>query len=368
MSALAEASERLTAWLFDSALPLWWERGADQDGGGFHDALDANGAPASDRKRARVQTRQAYVYAEAGRLGWRGPWREALAHGLGFFLEHYPRPAGLYRATPTDGDDAAPWLYDQAFALFAMAHAAPAGLRADEMMARSRELVRALGALRLPEGGFREPGGEIDRQSNPHMHLFEAALAWEALDRGGPWSELADELANLAMARFIDSNGRLHEFFGPGWVFAEGIEGRIVEPGHQFEWAWLLSRWANLRGGSDALDAARRLYRTGLAGVDRARGVANQQLLDDLTVHDPVARLWPQTEWIKAALAMGDEAEALNAVGGLELYLDKAEPGLWRDKLRPDGSFVDEPAPASSFYHIVVAISELRAYLDAKGG
>jgi mannose-6-phosphate isomerase len=33
--------------------------------------------------------------------------------------------------------------------------------------------------------------------------------------------------------------------------------------------------------------------------------------------------------------------------------------GLWRDKQKADGSFVDEPAPASSFYHILCAIYEL---------
>jgi len=35
-------------------------------------------------------------------------------------------------------------------------------------------------------------------------------------------------------------------------------------------------------------------------------------------------------------------------------------PGLWRDRYLADGSFVDEPVPATSFYHIVCAITELR--------
>jgi mannose-6-phosphate isomerase len=46
-------------------------------------------------------------------------------------------------------------------------------------------------------------------------------------------------------------------------------------------------------------------------------------------------------------------------VKGLWLYLDTPVPGLWWDRLRPDGGFVDEPAPASSFYHIACAIAEL---------
>jgi mannose-6-phosphate isomerase len=95
--------------------------------------------------------------------------------------------------------------------------------------------------------------------------------------------------------------------------------------------------------------------------VDPARGVAVNILWDDLTVRDPVARLWPQTEYLKAALRLGDEAAAVHAATALARYLDTPARGAWRDKLRPDGSFVDEPAPASSFYHILVAVLELLA-------
>jgi mannose-6-phosphate isomerase len=45
----------------------------------------------------------------------------------------------------------------------------------------------------------------------------------------------------------------------------------------------------------------------------------------------------------------------------MEGYLRTPTPGLWFDQMRVDGSFVDEPAPASSFYHLVAAIAELAA-------
>ncbi len=35
----------LHRWLFDRALPLWWEVGADRAGGGFYDSLDDEGRP-----------------------------------------------------------------------------------------------------------------------------------------------------------------------------------------------------------------------------------------------------------------------------------------------------------------------------------
>jgi mannose-6-phosphate isomerase len=32
----------------------------------------------------------------------------------------------------------------------------------------------------------------------------------------------------------------------------------------------------------------------------------------------------------------------------------------WRDRRREDGAFVDEPAPASSLYHIICAVAALK--------
>ena len=43
----------------------------------------------------------------------------------------------------------------------------------------------------------------------------------------------------------------------------------------------------------------------------------------------------------------------------LEAYLAVPVPGLWRDRLDPDGRFAEGPAPASSLYHLVAAIAEL---------
>lgn len=78
------------------------------------------------------------------------------------------------------------------------------------------------------------------------------------------------------------------------------------------------------------------------------------------------ARLWPQTERLKIALARlrrldtAEEAEeARRAFRGLQLYFDMPVPGTWRDVLNADGSFVLQPAPGSSLYHITCALAEL---------
>ena len=85
--------------------------------------------------------------------------------------------------------------------------------------------------------------------------------------------------------------------------------------------------------------------------------------LDDrLQPLERTARLWPQTERIKAALFLGGSdraAQVAAACAGLQRYTEVTPAGLWRDRLRPAGGFVEEPAPASSFYHIVCALAEL---------
>ena len=368
---LADRAQSFDRWMRLNALPVWATIGVDDDGG-FREMIELSGSVSGDFRRARVQARQAYVYCAAGAIGWAGPWQSVVSRGLERFEATNRRIDGLYRATiSTDGavlNDTA-FLYDQAFALFAFAAAAEAGIAPVMMAERAHALRDSLTALRIPGGGWRE-AGEHPYQANAHMHLLEACMAWEEIEPGGDWTRMADEIVALARRAFIDADGGfLREFFDADWRPAAGDDGRLVEPGHQFEWCWLLTRWGRSRGDVWAMEAAARLYEIGGRGVDAGRGVAIDALNDDLTVRSAQARLWPQTERLKAALILAETAEggrrtlllddARKALAGLQRYL---EPwGLWRDKMRPDGGFVEEAAPASSFYHIAVAWEQLRA-------
>jgi len=367
------ASERLDAWLLEQAYPLWADVGFDAASGRFAEKIAMDGKPVDLPSRGRVPPRQIYAFSVAPELGWTGDAGGIVRKGLDRFVRDHLRPDGLSRPIGGEGGDDGPVeLYDQAFALFGLAAAHPSIDGGLEREARALRLaVRA--KLGHPAGGFRpEWPQRTPLWSNPHMHLLEASLAWTALSPDSAWPAMAQEIIDLAQDRLIDhDSGVLREYFAEDWSPAAGIEGRIVEPGHQYEWAWLLLRWANRTGDPRLQQTALRMIDLAeLHGVDQQRGVAVGELLDDFTVHRATARLWPQTERIKAgslaANLTGQESYwemAAGAAEALEQYLRTPVAGLWRDVLLPAGEFADEPAPASSFYHIVLALNVLREEL-----
>jgi mannose/cellobiose epimerase-like protein (N-acyl-D-glucosamine 2-epimerase family) len=373
---LAAIRARMTDWLKGPAFDLWFEADRDIECGGYYETLSLSGAPVFDNKRVRVSARQVYCYAQAPRLGWAGDWREAVDHGWRFLLTTGLRPDHTLRHIVTrDGHvvNDGPDLYDQAFMLLALAETFRS--TGDETY---RDFARgALDWLRAnfghPDGGFYDALTQRDiLRSNPHMHMFECALAWISVDPDGPWFALAEELSGLCRKRFVRaSDGALLETFDAHWNPVED-DSAVIEPGHQFEWAWLLIKWEEA-GGADCSDIYRRFYDIGdTYGICPTRRVAIDALKMSLEWAGPQARLWPQTERLKSSLALasrtsGEEraryvANATEAAAALWGYFEGLRPGLWRDKMKGDGTFVEEPAPASTFYHIVCAISELQAF------
>lgn len=374
---------QLREWLDLDALPLWITAGTASDGHGFYERVGQDGKPMlADNRRARVQPRQVYCFAAAGYAGWPGAWQQACEQGVAWFDKVYRLENGLYgNLANAEGMliDREFDLYNQAFALFAYAQISVS------MPEKSAEMHdKALTILNVLKRGYKHPVAGFEeanppRQplcSNPHMHLFEAMQAWEKVDPVGPWMQLTDEIAKLAMNQFIDAeSGALREFFDKDWRPMPGDAGLVVEPGHQFEWAWLLVRYGSSRGDREAIQKAKRLFEIAESyGVCPDRKVAMMGLNDDFTVRDSLARLWPQTEWLKASLQLALQSEGKErqrylastsrALDALQPFLQTPIKGLWYDKWTKDSGMIDEPAPASTFYHIVCAVHEAGSVLD----
>lgn len=378
VTELADAAGRARSWLCDVAAPLWSRCGRTASGL-FAERISLNGVPDDAFFRTFVQARHIFSFVTAGKLGWAGPWRELVGETVDVLLARARRDDGFF-VHRLDADanplDARADLYDQAFVLFALGTAGGALCRSDCFDAAEALLDSIECAWSHPEGGFTE-GEIVDprvRRQNPHMHLFEASLALSEASGRPRFAGMARSIAELAVGRMIDpQSGALLEYFSEDFSPAPGIEGRIAEPGHCFEWAWLFERlaaagWATGTGVSDRLIGFARP-----SGIDAVRGVAINEVLTDGTVHDDRARLWPQTERIKAAVARwrrtGDPLEAAEAVAaakGLDKYLAVPVLGLWRDKLCANGSWIEEPAPGSSLYHISCAFAEMATAGEAK--
>lgn len=379
---------QLLGWLHSYALPLWETHGVDRASGGYFESLtfdrerravDSHG----EVRRGRVVARQMFVFQAARTLGWECGELDPLRHGCQYLFAHMKRDDGLFHTAVEAGSlrGAGPFsLYEAAFYLFAMAKVH--GTLSNEYPLHDTAftfLKRLRRGWGKPEGGFDESRpATLPLKSNPHMHLLEAALAWIEATQAMPaeqaaWVALAEEIVDLALSRYIDAgSGALREFFDASWHPMADESGRIVEPGHQFEWAWLLMQWAATRHCRDehrmnCRRAAARLMAVGERGVDPVRGVACNELWDDMTPKDASAKLWPQTERVKAWCAVLEgatspqEAEfACRSLGesiqGLQRYLEFEPLGMWHEVMLADGTFTQEPCKASSFYHIVGAI------------
>ena len=376
---IPSAGSAFRRWMYRSALPFWAAAGRDQPHGCAQEHLDLAGGPGgASYKRMRVQARQIYAFSHAALLGWSDGERLA-REGYRFICRSGERPEGGWvRRLSPDGRrvlDPATDLYDQAFVLFALAwYARLTGQ--DEPLDRARRTVAWIrSAMRQAPLGYRcvlpaEPG---PRQQNPHMHLLEAALALYQTTGESDYIVLAHELVELFRQRLFDApTGCLGEFFEPDWSPAAGADGDHLEPGHHFEWVWLLDQYEQITG-ADVGAEIEALYATGLEfGSHPDEGVIFDVIGRNGTVRRRSLRLWPQTEALKAHLAMhsrGARCPELVAktVRNIGLrFLAGCPAGAWVDQFGETGAPAVDKIPTSSFYHLFMAFAELERACEGR--
>ena len=372
--------DEIRRWTFDVALPFWGDAGYDLQSRRFVEKLDYSGKPIdTGYHRTRVIGRQTYVFSHAAILGWdRG--LSLSAEGARQLDELYLGPdKGWPRTTGPNGDilDDTPDLYDLAFVLFGYAwrHKAARDEASRAGMHRAMDFIEA--HLRADVGYWHELPPEGWRLQNPHMHLLEASLvAYEATGETR-FLATARELVTLFREKLFDGT-TLAEYFDSNWNRAQGQEGRLVEPGHMLEWAWILVQYGKV-GGEDTIALAEGLVRFAEEhGVDPKTARTLQVVLDDGTPVDAGARTWPNTERIKAHLALFEAtgrdprpAVAASARLLLDQYLSTPIPAVWLERFTADGQPDADDVPASTLYHIFLAFSEvlrLQDRIESLGG
>jgi mannose/cellobiose epimerase-like protein (N-acyl-D-glucosamine 2-epimerase family) len=220
--------------------------------------------------------------------------------------------------------------------------------------------------MRAPNGGYlsKLPDDGVLLQ-NPHMHLTEACLAAFEASGDQRFLDQARELVGLLKARLFDG-ASLGERFAPDWRRLEGEAGRALDPGHHFEWAWILAQYRRLSGDDignypEALVAFGEKF-----GVDPRSHAVFDAVRDDGAVLQGASRAWTNTERIKGYLALYEltgrdpRAEVAQSVNLLfDRYFAGSTPGLWVDRFDRDGAPMVEAVPASIIYHLLLAFSEV---------
>ncbi|MCR9123894.1 MAG: AGE family epimerase/isomerase [Phyllobacteriaceae bacterium] len=361
---------RIGAWLYDTLLPHWLERAWDEQGG-FVEALDSDGAPlAGHPRRGRVAPRQVFAFSEAVLQGWNpdGAAAALIERGIDYLDRHARSPRGGWASLIAPGNtitDDSRALYDHSFVAMAGAHAYRAtGYRPALDIAREAfEFID--GPCRAVDGtGWFDPDGDgAARLANPHMHLLEASLIMFDATADAGALERAQTIATLFEDHmFSGATGAMFEEFDAGWSVQPDAGRARIEPGHCYEWAYLLKRLDRL-AGRDTRSWCNRL----VAFADRAGVGPHGRVLNAVTgsgdVIDANARLWPQLERIRAKLHIA-EASAPGAVDGLisgvfEDYVVPAAPGLWRDELDGEGRSLRPQVPASMLYHFATAFAPI---------
>ena len=359
---------RVRSWMFEDALPFWAEHGIDREYGGFLEELSFNGKPtAVDFRRVRVTCRQLYAFSHAALLGWT-EGRALSDRAYDYLIAKARTPDGGWaRLLTRQGEikDPTPDLYDIAFVLFGLAWRYRLTKDAAVLQLAHETLDFVQRKMRGPHGGFWQwlpPTGP--RLQNPHMHTIEASLALFDATGERRFLDQAREIAVLFDGALFDCR-TLGERFTEDWRRIAGDEGRVLEPGHHFEWAWILAQYQRVTG-EDMTTQARALVAFGEKGVDPKTHMSIDAIRDDGAPLQRSSRSWPNTERIKAHLALfeltgADPSGPVNET--LDLLLSKylaVEPrGSWMDQFDGDGRPIAKAVPASILYHFFLCFSEV---------
>ncbi|AOW12954.1 hypothetical protein LPB72_18435 [Hydrogenophaga crassostreae] len=370
----------LRNWLLEHLCPYWSKRIVDPVGGYF-EGLDAHGhALPSPARTLLNQARLTFAFSLATVLGGDHHLRAAADHGFAF-LKEIAQPNGPGITWPRKIDahgrvlDPSLDAYDLSFVILAMAwyHRATGSPEALELGEQAYGCVQH--HLADPKhGGFFEEHplvGKLPRRQNPHMHLLEATLAMHGATQAPAWLERASALVELFQRAFLDAEtGSLGEYFDAQWQPTPGAEGALREPGHQFEWVWLLQQFMQATGRTDLTETVQRLFQFGVLHGINTTGVMKGAVLD-LVDKSGVAQassmlMWPQTEYVKACVARFDATQdpiyKIKALAHWDLvrtHFFRDDGANWINQVGPDGQPLVETTLSRVFYHVVHAASEL---------
>lgn len=350
-------------------LEYWASQGYDHEGGGYFEGVDLEGEPLTTLdRRLRVQARNIFSHAAATLAGY-GDFTAVAESGFAYVNSHYRQETGFATLVDFRGQILNPsiFAYDHAFMLLALGWLTSLTGKAEHRQGLDDIWNFIQNYLRNDRGGVYtssphpEPNFPFIEQ-NPHMHLFEALLDIHILTGEGVWLKEASKIYSLYQDYFYNDHDRLiREFFNKDYT--PYIEKEWVDPGHHYEWTWLLNKYEKLSGEKTV--SLNEIFHYGEIHVGKW-GLAYEFLLPDGTVVKSTHRMWAQTEQIKAQLTLYERTGKIShfkkAVKSVEtffkVFCHPDIPGVWYDCFDEEGSLVSKKSPASTLYHLYVGFQE----------
>ncbi|MEM1389510.1 MAG: AGE family epimerase/isomerase [Pseudomonadota bacterium] len=365
-----ENRTRFKTWLLDKVLPFWFENGAFDDGG-FVEAVDFYGKPlASLERRGRIAPRQVFVWSEALRIGFdpEGGVSDMVKAGIEYLTETVRTEAGGWPnkldkdGIPQPGPHS---FYDHAFVALAAsaAHRATRSPEAAQLASDAFEFIDTRFYDKNWGGWNHNDGHTPMKLVDPHMHYLEACL----VDYETSYSEAAKsriiEVCELFEQRMFDvRSGAVFEAFAADWSLPGPAGEQKIEPGHCFEWAFLLSEAERLTGRDLGSWRRRLITFAETHGLDDSGKVYDWVTLDG-RAHAQTFRLWPQLERFRAHYSHPTpktKAVLASAIDQIwETYIEGYPDGLWMDKVDDKGAPAIETVPTSVVYHLITALAPL---------
>ncbi len=378
-------AQKFVDYTFNRMARLCATSGWDASRGRTRERLldDLTPAPLGYR-RGMVAGRQLFFFSHAYRLTADPTYRNCAQCLLEDLTEHFwdSENGGWYFSLGVGGDpaDTTKDLYGHAFIMFGLAHylAIFGGGEALNWIARTNEIV--FDRFELPEGWFAPattrdwtPTGR-NLEQNPHMHLLEAYLSIYRATEDDAYLECAARIMSVytdflrtpdlkKVLEHLDESGR-----------PAGEKGTFIQPGHLYEWYWLVGEYAGM-AGRPALksESAPMIEWADAHCLDTDAGGMFDLVDISANVLSDRKRIWPMTERIKALATLArDEpaAETRKALSGsIAFFLEKycRADGSWHEYLTRDLRPDSDHLPLSTPYHVAMAALELERLLGGPG-
>lgn len=372
---LVDSLTQCRQYLFEQLLAKWRVHGLHPTLGYSFESLNHDWRiNPLDRLRLLTQCRQLYTFSHAYLFTGDKQWREPLDALFDFIVARF--------FIQPEGEIAKRWIFslnDQlqvkdtqsdcyalAFVLLSFSYyfKATGNQTALLLIDETHQFLQS--KMRSPAGGFLEsyPDNGATRRQNPHMHLLEGYLAAFEVNGNVEFKEQIKILLDLLTKHFFDQqHACLLEFFNDDWT-AHSQEGHRVEPGHHFEWIWLLHQADKLFPDAGYLIIADALWQTACEyGFDPKGGIYNQIDAQSRTIIDAEKRIWPITEYLKALCVhaaddLQTERKVIDTLDFVFSHYLNAD-GSWHEYLDAENRPKTHPLPGTSSYHIFLGLVEV---------